>query len=43
MSNATTPIVFYRTLNVTGLEIFYRELDSFSDAVRETASNPWLF
>src|SRR6201987_792649 len=25
MSNTITPIVFYRTLNVEGLEIFYRE------------------
>jgi len=25
MSNTITPTVFYRTLNVTGLEIFYRE------------------
>jgi len=25
MSNAITPTVFYRTLNVEGLEIFYRE------------------
>ena len=29
MSNTITPTVFYRTLNVEGLEIFYRE------AVRE--------
>jgi len=25
MSNTITPTVFYRTLNVEGLEIFYRE------------------
>ncbi|MGB2665330.1 MAG: hypothetical protein WAK48_15090 [Candidatus Acidiferrum sp.] len=25
MSNKITPTVFYRTLNVEGLEIFYRE------------------
>ena len=25
MSNTITPTVFHRTLNVTGLEIFYRE------------------
>ena len=25
MSNTITPTVFYRTLNVDGLEIFYRE------------------
>jgi pimeloyl-ACP methyl ester carboxylesterase len=25
MSNTITPAVFYRTLNVEGLEIFYRE------------------
>ena len=25
MSNTTTPTVFYRTLNVEGLEMFYRE------------------
>jgi pimeloyl-ACP methyl ester carboxylesterase len=25
MSNTITPTVFYRTLNVKGLEIFYRE------------------
>ena len=25
MSNMITPTVFYRTLNVEGLEIFYRE------------------
>ena len=25
MSNTTTPTIFYRTLNVEGLEIFYRE------------------
>ena len=27
MSNTITPIVFYRTLDVDGLEIFYREAD----------------
>src|SRR5947208_3779125 len=27
MSNTITPTVFYRTLNVEGLEIFYREAD----------------
>jgi hypothetical protein len=25
MSNTTTPTVFYRTLNMEALEIFYRE------------------
>jgi hypothetical protein len=25
MSNSITPTVFYRTLNLEGLEIFYRE------------------
>ena len=25
MSNTITPTVFYRTINVEGLEIFYRE------------------
>ena len=25
MSNTITPTVFYRTLNMEGLEIFYRE------------------
>ena len=28
MSNKITPTVFYRTLNVEGLEIFYREAGS---------------
>ena len=28
MSNAITPTVFYRTLNVEGLEIFFREAGS---------------
>ena len=28
MSNTTTPTVFYRTLNVEELEIFYREAGS---------------
>jgi hypothetical protein len=28
MSNIITPTVFYRTLNVEGLEIFYREAGS---------------
>ena len=28
MSNMITPTVFYRTLNVEGLEIFYREAGS---------------
>ena len=31
MSNMITPTVFYRTLNLEGLEIFYREALNFSD------------
>ena len=38
MSNTITPTVFYRTLNVEGLEIFYREAGTQpQDACQERA------
>jgi hypothetical protein len=36
MSNMVTPTVFYRTLNVEGLEIFYREAGPRAGILRIT-------
>lgn len=36
MSNMITPTVFYRTLNVEGLEIFYREAGPRAGILRIT-------
>jgi hypothetical protein len=36
MSNTIRPTVFYRTLNVEGLEIFYREVGRWPTFTGET-------
>ena len=42
MSNTITPTVFYRTLNMEGLEIFYREAGPRVDGAH-TAGNAGSF
>ena len=39
MSNMITPTVFYRTLNVEGLEILYREAVRTPDSSRRYAGD----
>ena len=39
MSNTITPTVFYRTLNVEGLDIFYREAVCGRDSRRRNAGD----